>query len=141
MKHNKENSTCQTNVPRGKHHNKIATKTTVSLYLNRNRVEKARNHNLNLSRVTENALNNILSYIISQNRQNSIFLGEAFGKEGSLVRSPGFEPEYPAWEAGVLTRLDYDRLNCLNITATSIILALAFGDSLQGVNHIFSSHS
>ena len=98
MKHNKENSTCQTNVPRGKHYNKIATKTTVSLYLNRNRVEKARNHNLNLSRVTENALNNILRHTKSQNRQNSIFLGEAFGKEGSLVRSPGFEPEYPAWE-------------------------------------------
>jgi hypothetical protein len=30
-----------------------------------------------------------------------------------LVRSPGFEPEYPAWEAGVLTRLDYDRLQSL----------------------------
>ena len=93
MKHNKENSTCQTKIPRGKHHNKIAAKTTVSLYLNRNRVEKARNHNLNLSRVTENSLNNILSYIMSQNRQKSIFLGEAFGKEGSLVRSPGFEPD------------------------------------------------
>jgi hypothetical protein len=31
----------------------------------------------------------------------------------NLVRSPGFEPEYPAWEAGVLTRLDYDRLQSL----------------------------
>jgi hypothetical protein len=27
----------------------------------------------------------------------------------TLVRSPGFEPGLSAWEAGVLTKLDYDR--------------------------------
>ena len=58
-----------------------------------------------------------------------------------LVRSPGFEPEYPAWEAGVLTRLDYDRYNNLNLTAISTILGLAFSGSFQRVNHVFSSHS
>ena len=38
--------------PRGKCHNKSETKTTVSVYLNRKLVEKARNHRLNLSRIT-----------------------------------------------------------------------------------------
>jgi hypothetical protein len=38
-------------VPRGKCHNKTEEKTTVSLYLNRKLVEKARNHRLNLSRI------------------------------------------------------------------------------------------
>jgi len=33
---------------RGKHHNKTKNKTTMSLYLNRNLVEKARNYSLNL---------------------------------------------------------------------------------------------
>ena len=53
----KDNSTWKTTkVPRGKHHNKTATKTTVSLYLNRKLVERAINRRLNLSRVTEQAL-------------------------------------------------------------------------------------
>ena len=59
-------------VPRGKHHNKTATKTTVSLYLNRNLVERARNRRLNLSRVTEQALSSILDYLEPQNNQKSI---------------------------------------------------------------------
>ena len=29
-----------------------------------------------------------------------------------LVRSPGFEPGLSGWEPDVLTKLDYDRLNC-----------------------------
>jgi len=53
-------------VPRGKHHNKTATKTTVSLYLNRNLVKRARNRRLNLSRVTEKALSSILDYLEPQ---------------------------------------------------------------------------
>jgi len=50
---NKESTWKKSKVPRGKHHNKTSTKTIASLYLNRNLVEKARNHNLNISRVTE----------------------------------------------------------------------------------------
>ena len=38
------------------------------------------------------------------------FFGEAFCEQkGSMVRSPGFEPGSSAWEADVLTKLDYDR--------------------------------
>ena len=63
------NSTWKTHeVPRGKHHNKTATKTTVSLYLNRNLVEQARKHRLNISRITEQALSSILDYLQTQNQ-------------------------------------------------------------------------
>ena len=60
-----------TQVPRGKHHNKTATKTTVSLYLNKNLVERARNRRLNLSRVAEQALSSILDYLEPQNQYES----------------------------------------------------------------------
>ncbi len=50
-------------VPRGKHHNKTAYKTTVSLYLPKKIVEKARVHKLNLSRITTQALSSILDYL------------------------------------------------------------------------------
>ena len=87
-------------IPRGKQiarHNKTETKTTVSLYLSKNLVEKAKKHKLNLSRITEEALSSILSYAEAQNTQttpktSSEFLGEAsFPKEGSVPRA-GFEP-------------------------------------------------
>jgi hypothetical protein len=39
---------------------------------------------------------------------NEGFLSE---KRRFLVRSPGFEPGSSAWEADVLARLDYDRLD------------------------------
>ena len=52
-------------IPRGKHHNKTATKTTVSLYLSKKVVDKARFHKLNLSRITEQALISILDYLES----------------------------------------------------------------------------
>ena len=92
MKESNKNSTWKIKLPRGKHHNKTATKTTVSLYLNRKLVETARNHNLNLSRVTENALNNILSYLEPKNTK-SPFLNEcSFAKENSMEPRAGFEP-------------------------------------------------
>jgi hypothetical protein len=69
-------STGKNEFPRGKHHNETATKKTVSLYLNKKLIERARNHNINLSRITENALNNILSQIEPQNYQNNHFLNE-----------------------------------------------------------------
>ena len=89
----KDNSTWKKQVPRGKHHNETDTKKTVSLYLNRKIVERARKYKLNLSKFTENALNTILNQIEPQNYQNSRFLGEAsFSKEGSVVGRTGFEP-------------------------------------------------
>lgn len=58
-------------IPRGKHHNKTETKTTVSVYLNKKVVEKARKHKLNISRITEQALNSVLDYLETQNPQTS----------------------------------------------------------------------
>ena len=95
----KLNSTWKTQpIPRGKQiarHNKTALKTTVSLYLSKNLVEKARKQGLNLSRICEEALNSILTYMEAQNTQtnqteSSIFLSRgSFQKEtraGSLAR-------------------------------------------------------
>ncbi|MFQ6068303.1 MAG: type II toxin-antitoxin system CcdA family antitoxin, partial [Candidatus Bathyarchaeia archaeon] len=68
----KQNSTWErAEVPGGKHHNKIAFKTTVSLYLSKNLVERARKEGLNLSRITEQALTSILDYLESQNDKTS----------------------------------------------------------------------
>ena len=58
-------------VPRGKCHNKTKSKTTVSLYLSKNLVEKARNHSLNLSKITEQALSSILDYLGTPNTGTS----------------------------------------------------------------------
>ena len=68
--------------PHGKHHNKTENKTTVSLYLSKNSVEKARKRNLNLSRIMEQALSSILDYIETQNIKPS---SESL-TEGSLQR-------------------------------------------------------
>ena len=110
---NEKSTWKKTIVPRGKYHNKTATKTTVSLYLNRKVVEKARNHRLNLSRITEQALSSILDYLEAQNRsESSKFLGEAsFPKKvqgaGSSVRIEhhppkvgvvGSNPTPPVWD-------------------------------------------
>ena len=90
---NKESTWKKSKVPGEKHHNTTSTKTIANLYLNRNLVEKARNDNLNTSRVTEKTRNNILGYLEPQNtKQSSIFLSKAsFLKEG-LVDGAGFEP-------------------------------------------------
>ena len=89
-------------VPRGKHHNKTATKTTVSLYLSKNLVEKARKQGLNLSKITEQALNSIINYLQTQNTESSQFLGEgSFLKEASMDGA-GFEPAastMPTWRS------------------------------------------
>jgi hypothetical protein len=58
-------------VPRGKCHSQTQTKTTLSLYLNRNLVERAKKRSLNLSRIMEQALSSILDYIESQNIKTS----------------------------------------------------------------------
>ena len=76
-------------VPRGKHHNRTATKTTVSLYLSKKTVEKARKHGLNLSRITEQALTSILDYLETQNQtESSKFLSAgSFLKESARAGS------------------------------------------------------
>jgi hypothetical protein len=96
-------------VPRGKHHNKTATKTTVSLYLTKNLVKKARIHKLNLSKIMENALNSILDYLETQNdKTSSRFLSEgSFLKESSVVPRAGFEPATTRSSAGRSPRLSY----------------------------------
>jgi post-segregation antitoxin (ccd killing protein) len=93
-------------VPRGKYHNKTEEKTTVSLYLNRKLVEKARNHRLNLSRITEQALSSILDYLETQKIQKSsefsLSTGSLFPKEKVLVDGAGFEPAastMPTWRS------------------------------------------
>ena len=58
-------------VPRGNCHNKTESKTTVSLYLDKNLVERAKNHRLNLSRIMEQALSSILDYLESQTIKTS----------------------------------------------------------------------
>ena len=57
--------------PRGNYHNRTENKTTVSLYLNRILVERARIHRLNLSKITEQALPSILDYLETQNIKRS----------------------------------------------------------------------
>ena len=107
MKSEFPSSTCKkAKIPRGKHHNKTDTKTTVSLYLNRKLVEKARNHRLNLSRITEQALSSILDYLEAQNieksLQFSLSTGSLFPKEKVLVDGAGFEPAastMPTWRS------------------------------------------
>jgi post-segregation antitoxin (ccd killing protein) len=113
MKNNKQNSTWEhKEVPRGNNHNKTATKTTVSLYLNKKLVEKARNHRLNLSRITEQALSSILDYLEAQNSEmhsngSSAFLNRrSFLKESRMPRA-GFEPATTRSSAERSPRLSY----------------------------------
>ena len=90
-----------------------AKRKTVGVTLPVNLVERAREHGLNISRITTEALTSILAYLEQTDTQRS-FLGEAsFTKEGSMVRSPGFEPGSSAWQADVLvqTRRRPHRLN------------------------------
>ena len=75
-----------TQIPRGKHHNKTATKTTVSLYLSKKIVEKARKHKLNLSRITEQALTSILDYMEAQNIQTASETSSKFLSRGSFQK-------------------------------------------------------
>jgi post-segregation antitoxin (ccd killing protein) len=68
-------------------------KKTVSVTLPQNIVEKARNHGLNISRITENALSSIIDYLETQNTQtSSAFLGEASFLKKVLAGPTGIEP-------------------------------------------------
>ena len=95
-------------APRGKHHNKTATKTTVSLYLSKKLVEKARNHRLNLSRITEQALSSILDYLETQNTEKSSdFLSKGSFPKKNEWAEPDLNQRSSARQADVLTELDY----------------------------------
>jgi hypothetical protein len=89
------NSTWKNNESsHGNCHNKTETKTTVSLYLSRNLVEKARNHRLNISRITEQALTSILDYLETQNiKPSSESLNERSLPEIALWARSSVRPE------------------------------------------------
>ena len=79
-------------VPRGQYHNKTENKTTVSLYLSKNLVEKARNHSLNLSKITEQALSSILDYLGTQNTETSSEVLNPCSFQENGAGPTGFEP-------------------------------------------------
>ena len=89
-------------VPRGKSHRETHDKTTVGLYLSKSLVEKARKHGLNLSRITEQALNSILDYLETQNKNESSKEGMCRNREVFAVDGAGFEPAastMPTWRS------------------------------------------
>ena len=79
-------------VPRGKSHNKSSQKTTVGIFLSKKTVERARFHNLNLSRIAEQALISILDYLEPPNNKSSDFLDRNSFQKEVLVDGTGFEP-------------------------------------------------
>jgi post-segregation antitoxin (ccd killing protein) len=95
-------------IPRGKHHNKTASKITISLYISKKLLEKARNHLLNLARITEQALSSILDYMEAQNIARSSFSNNN-GSFPKKVKWTGrdLNPRLPPCEGGDHTRLVY----------------------------------
>ena len=75
-------------IPRGKHHNKTKTKTTVSLYLSKKLVEKAKKQGLNLSRIMENALKSILDYLEDSNKPANLNFTSFKGGIGNAPYGP-----------------------------------------------------
>ncbi len=99
-------------IPRGKCHNKTTNKTTVSLYLDKNLVENARNRGLNLSRVTEQALSSILDFFEPRNQQSSPNFSLSTGsllckREIGVVPRAGFEHATTRSSAERSPRLSY----------------------------------
>ena len=84
-------------------------KKTVGITLPGNLIEKAREHRLNISRITEQALSSILDYLETQNPQtNSDFLSTgSFQKESVMVPRAGFEPATTRSSAERSPRLSY----------------------------------
>ena len=84
-------------------------KKTVGITLPQNLIKRTREHGLNISRITEQALCSILDYLETQNdKTSSGFLSEAsFLKEGSVVPRAGFEPATTRSSAGRSPRLSY----------------------------------
>ncbi len=91
-------------VPRGKYHNKTETKTTVSIYLDRNLLERAKNRSLNLSKVMEQALSSILDYLETETiKTSSEFLtkGSFPKKPFGRVDQPGMIATLASWRSRV----------------------------------------
>ena len=110
-------------VPRGKHHNQTKTKTTVSLYLNRKLVERAKNRRLNLSRVTEQALSSILDYLEPQtNQESSNFTYQGSAPKNIEWAGPDLNRGPSARQADVLTKLDDRPFSFLKRTIGSLSL-------------------
>ena len=84
-----ENSTWK--IPRGKHHNKTATKTTVSIYIPKNLLLQARKHKLNISKITSEALTSIINNLEKQTINKSFLDKTSFTKE-VLAGPAGIEP-------------------------------------------------
>ncbi len=82
---------------------KVRTNITVDKEV----LEKAHELGINVSKACENCLKQYIAAIKSAKLTNGgkSFLSEAsFTKEGSMVRSPGFEPGSSAWQADVLVQ-------------------------------------
>ncbi|MBY9021641.1 MAG: hypothetical protein KGD67_11325 [Candidatus Lokiarchaeota archaeon] len=100
----KEKSTWKKQVPRGKNHNKTVTKTTVSIYLSKKTVERTRLHNLNLSRIAEQALISILDYLEPQNtKSSSDFLVKPYFQKNEWWAGPDLNRRPSARQADALT--------------------------------------
>ena len=81
---------------------------TVGMTLPPNLIKKARKHRLNISRITEQALNSILDYLETQNRtESSRFLSSGSSLKESKVPRAGFEPATTRSSAGCSPRLSY----------------------------------
>jgi len=73
----------------------FSPKKTVGITLPQNLIERVRKHNLNISKVTEQALTSIIDYLETQNTQNSQFLNErSFQKEISWCGCRDLNPSY-----------------------------------------------
>ena len=82
-----------------------AWKKTVGITLPQNLIEQARIHKLNLSRITEQALNSILDYLQTQNTEtNSEFLSPGSFQKKAEAGPPGIEPGTPGYLCRVLFR-------------------------------------
>ena len=68
-------------------------------------------------KVTENC-NAVTEYCNPSKPSNQAAFSELSGK---MVRSPGFEPGLSAWEAEVLTKLDYDRSSRFGFSSIVIL--------------------
>ena len=85
-------------------------KKTVGITLPPKLIAETRKRNLNISRITEQALGSILEYLAQQNTTESSinFLNRrSFLKEGSVVPRAGFEPATTRSSAGRSPRLSY----------------------------------
>ena len=111
----------QAKIPRGKpgrkpgnstwkpkHHNKTATKTTVSLYLSKDVVEKARKHGISLSRITEEALSSIIDILEAQNTETHPKNREPKTESSKFLDATSFRKEV-AWAGSSVWN---ERLTC-----------------------------